>query len=68
MAGGSASSHNQSMDANPNDAPKPRRKDKNERIGELTREIDERDETIRLLNEALSRALGDLTGEHRAAA
>ncbi|HLB24608.1 MAG TPA: hypothetical protein VJP07_10985 [Dehalococcoidia bacterium] len=31
-----------------------------ERIGELRHEIDERDETIRLLNEALSQALDEL--------
>ena len=68
MAGGRMSGHNQSMDANPNDAPKPRRREKNERIDEFTRAIDERDETIRLLNEALSRALDELTGERRAAA
>ena len=45
------------MEANTTDAPKPRRKEKNDRIGELSRAIDDRDETIRLLNEALSRAL-----------
>ena len=56
------------MEANTTDAPKPRRKEKNDRIGELSRAIDDRDETIRLLNEALSRALDELTGEHRAAA
>ena len=56
------------MDANTPDSMKVRRKQKLERIGELSREIDERDETIRLLNEALSRALDELTGEDRAAA
>jgi hypothetical protein len=56
------------MDANIREAPKQRRKQNDDRIGELSREIDERDETIRLLNEALSRALDELTGEDRAAA
>ena len=68
MVARATSSHNQSMEANTTDAPKPRRKEKNDRIGELSRAIDDRDETIRLLNEALSRALDELTGEHRAAA
>jgi len=68
MVGRAMSSHNQSMEANRTDAPKPLRKEKNERISELTRAIDDRDETIRLLNEALSRALDELTGEHRVAA
>ena len=37
------------------------------RIAELEVEIDERDETIRLLNEALSRALDELAALDRAA-
>ena len=56
------------MDTNITDTQRPRRKQKDQRIGELSREIDERDETIRLLNEALCRALDELTGEDRAAA
>ncbi len=38
-----------------------------ERVAELEEEIDERDETIRLLNEALSRALDELAALDRAA-
>jgi hypothetical protein len=37
------------------------------RVAELEAEIDERDETIRLLNEALSRALDELAALDRAA-
>ena len=36
------------------------------RIGDLERLIDERDETIRLLTEALSRALDELQRTHAA--
>jgi len=75
MVARAASSHNHYMDAktrytdaNTPDAPKARRKQKGERVGELSSEIDERDEAIRLLNEALSRALDELTSEDRAAA
>ena len=68
MAARAMSSHNYAMNENETDAPKPRRRENNERITELGRTIDERDETIRLLNEALSLALDELTGEHRAAA
>jgi hypothetical protein len=38
------------------------------RINELQQAIDDRDETIRLLNEALSRALDELDEAGRAAA
>ena len=47
---------------------KPRRTPTSEQISELRRELDARDETIRLLNEALSRALAELTGDAAAAA
>ena len=47
---------------------KPRRAATSEQITELRREVDSRDETIRLLNEALSRALDELTREGAAAA
>jgi hypothetical protein len=47
------------------DKPAPRRVPA--RVAELEAEIDERDETIRLLNEALSRALDELTAFDRAA-
>jgi hypothetical protein len=56
------------MGEKPTDAPKPRRKQKHEPVAELNKEIDERDETVRRLNEALSLALAELMGEHRAAA
>ena len=47
---------------------KPRRTPQTEQITELRREVDARDETIRLLNEALSRALDELTRDGAAAA
>jgi len=40
---------------------------KTPRIAELERQIDQRDETIRLLNEALSRALDELSMLNEAA-
>jgi len=63
MAGDPARVHNRGMketqDAlpTPDDAPTRR---KSTRISEPEEQIDERDETIRLLNEALSRALDEL--------
>jgi hypothetical protein len=63
MAGDPARVHNRDMKESqaalptPDDAAKGR---KSTRISELEAQIDERDETIRLLNEALSRALGEL--------
>jgi hypothetical protein len=63
MAGDPVSVHNRGMKETqaalptPDDAAKRR---KSARISELETQIDERDETIRLLNEALSRALDEL--------
>jgi hypothetical protein len=50
------------------DAARPRREPTPETIRELEAEIDERDEIIRQLNEALSRALDELTSEPELAA
>jgi uncharacterized coiled-coil protein SlyX len=47
------------------DKQQPRRK--RDRIAELEAQVDERDETIRLLNEALSRALDELNALDEAA-
>lgn len=44
-----------------------RRGRKSDRIAELEAQVDERDETIRLLNEALSRALDELNPLDKAA-
>jgi hypothetical protein len=50
------------------DETRPRRAPTIEVIRELEAEIDERDEIIRQLNEALSRALDELTSEPEIAA
>lgn len=49
-----------------NEDPKKSRR-KRDRIVELEAEVDQRDETIRLLNEALSRALDELNALDKAA-
>jgi hypothetical protein len=55
--------HNRRMKETPAALPTPddsAKSRKSTRISELEAQIDERDETIRLLNEALSRALDEL--------
>jgi hypothetical protein len=68
MAGAGARRHNRRMmkqQTDTNTAAAARRK--NTSISDLRAQIDQRDETIRLLNEALSRALDELTELDRAA-
>ena len=66
MARGESARDNRRMENKTTpDKPTPRRVPA--RVTELEAEIDERDETIRLLNEALSRALDEMSALERAA-
>jgi hypothetical protein len=68
MAAGAAAGQNRRMqnEANP-EAGKKQSPRKTPRVIELETQIDQRDETIRLLNEALSRALDELNMLNEAA-
>lgn len=65
MAADHGKRENRRMQTENEDPKKSRRK--RDRIVELEAEVDQRDETIRLLNEALSRALDELNALDKAA-
>jgi hypothetical protein len=68
MAARAVERQNRGMETETNSAPEEKHgRRKQPRIVEMEAQIDERDETIRLLNEALSRALDELNMLDRAA-